>query len=61
MEAGTDCGPLYYVNPVRQDFLTPASSQTENYDELPLDVCTPIERLVRSSNLLKQAVTWYNF
>lgn len=35
-------GPLYFVGPMRQDFLTSASSQAENCDELQLDVCTPV-------------------
>lgn len=38
-----------------------ASSQTKNYDELLLDVCTPVEHHMHGSSLLKQAVTWSNF
>lgn len=51
MEAGTDCGPLYFVDPVRQDLLTSASSQTENDDKLLLDVCIPVEHHMHSSTL----------
>lgn len=57
---GTDCGLLYFVDPVRKDFLTSASSQSENCGELPLDVCTPLEYYTHSSNLLEQAVTCSN-
>lgn len=61
MEAGTDCGSLYFVDPVREHFLTSLSSQTENYEQLLLDVCTRAEHHMHSSNLLNQYVTWSDF
>lgn len=55
MEAG--CGSLYFVDPVREDFLTSISSQTENYEQLLLDVCAPTEHHMHTCSLLKQDVT----